>query len=1265
MPPEPSKQKMRLMSSVNPLPAPSIEQGNFPLDRGSIYFRMHRADADAEFLRCRVNVDKKKLVNYASDGWQLDDPGVLIRICGTTPGMSSGVLDDHADFTSSLQGVLKAASTASAWLTSTGLNFGMGEAVGTALGRSRHHCGCPLIGFAEWGVVQGAEQIITGPNGSPGLPGSKRVYTDVEPDADMSTVSLQANHSHFVLVGGEGDEGFVKPDPKKARKTLLLEARQRSFNFAHHFEEAVAMYDAEGEERDERIPRILTVLCGDETTLEEVINFCRIGSGMVFFVTCTGGLAEAIAKYVYTGTVPADWAAVADRFAELQRLNVIAAEAILKAKAHRMSGTFDGQTSSIVASERSPVDRFPLFSFGMKRGAIETSTSLLDALMQQIVQPRAKVHTAVEWDDSARLAQIFATMVPAWLKERPDILRSATQLALAEERVACIKVLVDLAAPVTDLDLLALYDKLYDPYDPPRFPMFLGCPMPTTTRTELRASAVTPPHEWLEHTGGSSLDTPDAPPAAPPGMSPRFTKENPIKAVDTQSRFRSKSKETPVHSELPKAAELPRPAAPALARADSLMEESGGPANAPHIRRTDSSGSGYSQLVDGPIEEEVYKFYPPEVWKVLGVVVPGLTGYWLDTIRKKEEAAAGDGDGADLAAGGKIGARWVDIYVWAVLLGNDELATTLLPACQEPMRAAVLGSRIFSYMATRMPLNALTIKEMAASQEQWAVGLLDLCDNFQEARRMLITPSSQWKRTVLHLALQSELRDFCAHHHCQTLCDEWLRGNQRTPGAGPKAVLKRDAQEGLFGMVKILVFAVCPSKLIWGSPLEWALPAGLKVPPADSPPAGAFYTVPVVKGTVRLFMHLMYVAFMSITSMETKREQEHGGDTTLDFHAGGGQERPIIWLISWVWTCALALDEWYKYIQQPATFQADFWNQFDYISISMTLTALILGYYNLELEMEVLAFALLFIWCRIFKYLTSNQSIGLLIIMIQNMFKDIVLWALVSVIFLAAYTVAFVTISDPSEVDYGADTPITAPIWAMLGSFDNQEVGSWNGNVGQTMLWSYLVVSNILLVNLLIAMMGDTFGVIKEMADQEWKFGRLLSVVESTERMSAIPPPFNLPVTLSLFVWTCLMPGWLKACLKSTPLGRAFDVEEVGDDPAYLKAVTLAQEKKRRVARRLLLALKASQEEEETTSVLGRLQVLSTNVLEIEENLAEVALMVDTKGVRSSGTADDQQMAKALAPTSAPVVPLVRTPAPGRLEAVQKAKGALPVVAEG
>ena len=64
---------------------------------------------------------------------------------------------------------------------------------------------------------------------------------------------------------------------------------------------------------------------------------------------------------------------------------------------------------------------------------------------------------------------------------------------------------------------------------------------------------------------------------------------------------------------------------------------------------------------------------------------------------------------------------------------------------------------------------------------------------------MLITKSSQWSRTVLHLALQSGLRNFCAHHHCQTLCDEWLRGNNRVPGQGPIGVLKSREAPGVLG----------------------------------------------------------------------------------------------------------------------------------------------------------------------------------------------------------------------------------------------------------------------------------------------------------------------------------------------------------------------------------------------------------------------------------------------------------------------------------
>ena len=72
------------------------------------------------------------------------------------------------------EGVLDAASTAGAWLFSTGLDFGMASAAGTSLGRLRHHCDCPLVGFTDWGVVQGSEQLLRDPSGGPAGHGAKR-----------------------------------------------------------------------------------------------------------------------------------------------------------------------------------------------------------------------------------------------------------------------------------------------------------------------------------------------------------------------------------------------------------------------------------------------------------------------------------------------------------------------------------------------------------------------------------------------------------------------------------------------------------------------------------------------------------------------------------------------------------------------------------------------------------------------------------------------------------------------------------------------------------------------------------------------------------------------------------------------------------------------------------------------------------------------------------------------------------------------------------
>jgi len=55
----------------------------------------------------------------------------------------------------------------------------------------------------------------------------------------------------------------------------------------------------------------------------------------------------------------------------------------------------------------------------------------------------------------------------------------------------------------------------------------------------------------------------------------------------------------------------------------------------------------------------------------------------------------------------------------------------------------------------------------------------------------------------------------------------------------------------------------------------------------------------------------------------------------------------------------------------------------------------------------------------------------------------------------------------------------------------------------------YMLVTVVVLINLLIAMMSDTYQRIQAQSDIEWKFG-LAKLIRSMHRTSATPSPLNL-----------------------------------------------------------------------------------------------------------------------------------------------------------
>ena len=103
----------------------------------------------------------------------------------------------------------------------------------------------------------------------------------------------------------------------------------------------------------------------------------------------------------------------------------------------------------------------------------------------------------------------------------------------------------------------------------------------------------------------------------------------------------------------------------------------------------------------------------------------------------------------------------------------------------------------------------------------------------------------------------------------------------------------------------------------------------------------------------------------------------------------------------------------------PKSFQASGWNQFDYLTFTVVQIGLTVRFISLERSVETECFAVILVWVRILKFLQLDYNLGVLVIILMRMTKDIVVWGVVNAIVLIAFTVAFVSIADPFVVESG------------------------------------------------------------------------------------------------------------------------------------------------------------------------------------------------------------------------------------------------------
>uniref|UniRef100_A0A674IZD3 Transient receptor potential cation channel subfamily M member 2 n=1 Tax=Terrapene triunguis TaxID=2587831 RepID=A0A674IZD3_9SAUR len=226
---------------------------------------------------------------------------------------------------------------------------------------------------------------------------------------------------------------------------------------------------------------------------------------------------------------------------------------------------------------------------------------------------------------------------------------------------------------------------------------------------------------------------------------------------------------------------------------------------------------------------------------------------------------------------------------------------------------------------------------------------------------------------------------------------------------------------------------------------------------------------------------------------------------------------------------------------------SDFWNKLDVCAILIFIAGLICRWIPSTLYPGRIILSLAFIiFClRLMHIFTVSKTLGPKIIIVKRMMKDVFFFLFLLAVWVVSFGVAkqAILIHNEERVDWifrGVVYHSYLTIFGQIPSYiDGTEPRcSPNGTdpykpkcpesnkdkrpvfpewLTVILLCLYLLFTNILLLNLLIAMFNYTFQQVQEHTDQIWKFQRH-DLIEEYHGRPAAPPPFILFNHLQLFV---------------------------------------------------------------------------------------------------------------------------------------------------
>ena len=170
------------------------------------------------------------------------------------------------------------------------------------------------------------------------------------------------------------------------------------------------------------------------------------------------------------------------------------------------------------------------------------------------------------------------------------------------------------------------------------------------------------------------------------------------------------------------------------------------------------------------------------------------------------------------------------------------------------------------------------------------------------------------------------------------------------------------------------------------------------------------------------------------------------------------------------------------------------------------------------------------VWARMFETIQVFESLGRMsIVLIRMIYKDVITFFGLVIVVSPGFSIAFAALQPknfPSTSLSGPyvgsmfselDSPFWVSFWGLLGEHDLE--GFLEGTEGvypshvllPFLLYIYLLLTTVVLVNLLIAQMSETYTSFLETAREEWAYRRASLIAEFKDDYDGkLPPPLNL-----------------------------------------------------------------------------------------------------------------------------------------------------------